>query len=73
MIGLLRATFDKRERKEDKEEVGVTYEMLKQTGFISRDNELDVWRAIDTLVGDKLKEYPTSVMEDKKLLKETLS
>lgn len=59
MISLLRATVDSRreegEGEEEEEEAEVGLEALKQTAFKSKQNELAVWRAVETIVCDKLK------------------
>ena len=60
----------RREREGEEEEAEVGLEMLKQTAFKSKQNELAVWRAVETIVCDKLKEYPTSLSDDRKLLRE---
>ena len=39
----------------EEEEAEVGLEMLKQTAFKSKQNELAVWRAVETIVCDKLK------------------
>lgn len=62
MMGLLRVTVNEGPNLQDEEEEEITMglEALKQTPFRSKENELKVWRTIETLVTSKLIEFPTS-------------
>jgi hypothetical protein len=74
MLGLLRATVEtsSQKREESEEEITMGLEALKQTAFKSKENELLVWQAIDGLMTDKLRDYPTSLADDKCLLQTIL-
>lgn len=43
-------------------------EALKHTAFQSVENEMEAWRVLQRVVGDRLQEYPTDIAEDRRLL-----
>ena len=67
MISLFRVTVQPASH-DSEEEITMGLEALKQTPFQSKTNEVLVWRLIEGLVTDRLREYPTSMAEDKRLL-----
>jgi hypothetical protein len=69
MLGLLRATVEAGSGGEDsEEEIAMGLEGLKQTGFMGVETEVRVWRRVEEIMGGRLREYPQSMAEDRRIL-----